>query len=198
MTNFWDERYSTDEYVFGEEPNVFFKSVIDTLKPGKLLVPAAGEGRDAVYAATLGWDVHALDQSSAARTKTLRLAAEMNVSVDFTVCSIEDFIFRDAEYDAAALIYFHLPPSLRRMMLTNTVRSLRKNGMVIIEAFTPKQIGNTSGGPSEPERLLTKEILLNELGMLKVVMCEELTTVLAEGNGHSGTAEIVRFIGTLP
>ena len=35
MDNFWDQRYSSFEYVYGKEPNVFFKSEIDKLKPGK-------------------------------------------------------------------------------------------------------------------------------------------------------------------
>ncbi len=196
MANFWDERYSAEEYIFGKGPNVFFKSVIDTMKPGKILVPAAGEGRDAVYAATLGWDVHAVDQSITGKEKALRLAAEQGVSIHYSVESIEETDLSDGSFDAVAMIYFHLPPPLRSELHRKLPAALRPNGTVIIEAFTPAQIGNTSGGPTEPERLLTKEIILNELGTLKLIHCEEITTELAEGTGHSGKAEVVRFIGT--
>lgn len=61
MKAFWDERYLAEEYIYGEKPSAFFKQVIDTLPPGKALIPGAGEGRDAMYAASLGWNVHSFD-----------------------------------------------------------------------------------------------------------------------------------------
>lgn len=195
MANFWDDRYSAEEYIFGKEPNVFFKSVIDTLKPGKILVPAAGEGRDAVYAATLGWDVYAVDQSITGKEKAERLAVERGVSIHYTVQSIEETVLSDGTFDAIALIYFHLPPPVRKELHHRLPSALRPNGTVIIEAFTPAQIENTSGGPKEPDRLLTKEILMNELSTLKIEICEEITTELSEGTGHAGKADVIRFIG---
>lgn len=195
MANFWDERYSAEEYIFGKEPNAFFKSVIDRMEPGRILVPAAGEGRDAVYAATLGWDVLAVDQSITGKEKAMRLAAERGVTIRYDVQSIEETDLLSANFDAVALIYFHLPPALRQELHKRLPSALRPNGTVIIEAFTPKQIGNTSGGPTEPERLLTKEILMQELGTLKIMQCEEVSTELAEGTGHVGKAEVVRFVG---
>ena len=194
MANFWDERYSAEEYIFGKGPNVFFRSVIDKMKPGKILVPAAGEGRDAVYAATLGWDVLAVDQSSTGKEKAMRLAAENGVTIRYDVQSIEETDLSDGSFDAVAMIYFHLPPPLRRELHRKLPAALRPNGTMIIEAFTPKQIGNTSGGPTEPERLLTKEILTTELGTLKIMQCEEVSTELAEGSGHVGIANVLRFV----
>lgn len=51
---FWNERYSANETVYGDKPNKFFKQFIDTHKPGKILLPAEGEGRNALYAASKG------------------------------------------------------------------------------------------------------------------------------------------------
>ncbi len=56
-TEFWDIRYSDSEYAYGTEPNVYFKSFIDTHSSGKILLPGEGEGRNAVYAAVKGWEV---------------------------------------------------------------------------------------------------------------------------------------------
>lgn len=196
MATFWDERYSTEEYVFGKDPNVFFKSVIDTLPPGRIFVPAAGEGRDAVYAAERGWNVSALDLSTSGREKAMRLAAERNVTISYTVGSIEQEAWATQTYDAAALIYFHLPPMIRQEMFRTLITALQPNGTLIIEAFTPRQIGNGSGGPSDPELLLSKEILTAELGQLTIVQCEEVRIELAEGKGHAGKADVVRFVGT--
>tara|TARA_R100001377_G_C3182541_1_gene107226 strand:+ start:629 stop:811 length:183 start_codon:yes stop_codon:yes gene_type:complete len=44
---------------YGTEPNDFFKQQIDKLKPGKILIPEEGEGRNAVYAASQGWKLMA-------------------------------------------------------------------------------------------------------------------------------------------
>ena len=90
MVNAWDEKYAMEEYRFGKEPNTFFKSVLDTLDAGKILIPAAGEGRDAVYAATKGWDVYAFDLSS----DLLRACIPQHcIAARFALFGSLDFIF---------------------------------------------------------------------------------------------------------
>jgi hypothetical protein len=70
MTNgFWDKRYSEEKFAYGREPNLYFKQKIDVLELGKLLLPGEGQGRNAVYAAKLGWQVTAIDLSSAAKQR---------------------------------------------------------------------------------------------------------------------------------
>jgi hypothetical protein len=65
MSNTWNERYSKTEYVYGEIPNVFFAAQLGTLQPGNIILPCEGEGRNAVYAASQGWNVEAFDSSEA-------------------------------------------------------------------------------------------------------------------------------------
>ena len=66
MQEFWDQRFDIKEFVYGRHPNAFFKDFIDHHKAGSLLLPAEGEGRNAVYAALKGkmdgpsGDLHAL------------------------------------------------------------------------------------------------------------------------------------------
>ena len=76
MKDFWNERYASTEYVYGKEPNQYFKQILCSLSPGKILLPAEGEGRNAVYAASLGWQVYAYDFSERAYKKAMALAAE--------------------------------------------------------------------------------------------------------------------------
>lgn len=83
MKEFWDERYAVDEYVYGKEANLFLQSKLVGIEPGKALFPAEGEGRNAVFAATLGWDVTAFDISSSAKIKADKLAEEKDVSIDY-------------------------------------------------------------------------------------------------------------------
>jgi 2-polyprenyl-3-methyl-5-hydroxy-6-metoxy-1,4-benzoquinol methylase len=189
----WNERYSTDEYVFGKEPNEYLKKMIDTLPAGKILIPAAGEGRDAVYAAKSGWEVMAFDQSCVARDKALLLAKNNGVEINFVVTDVEDFEMKENEYDAIAVIFFHLPSTLRSSFFKKIPGSLKKGGYLIVEAFSPKQLNNTSGGPKETDLFLSAELLAKEFHTLTIIENNEVEIDLSEGDGHVGKADVVRF-----
>lgn len=59
----WNSRYSDTAYAYGKSPNQFLKEQLEKLPIGNILFPAEGEGRNAVFAATLGWKVSAFDIS---------------------------------------------------------------------------------------------------------------------------------------
>jgi 2-polyprenyl-3-methyl-5-hydroxy-6-metoxy-1,4-benzoquinol methylase len=191
----WNERYAKETFAFGKSPNLYFKSIIDSLPPGKMLVPGAGEGRDAVYAAKLGWEVHAFDLSHIGQQKALKLAAEEKVSLRFEVLDAAHFDFNQSPYDLIAMVYFHLPEELRKYFFANLHQTLNPAGKVLIEAFNPKQLRYTSGGPKDPKMLLTPEILAEELIFLKPIECYEAQIVLDEGFQHQGEAQVVRYLG---
>ncbi len=105
---FWNERFSTDKYIYGKNPNKFFKEQIDKLKPGRLLLLGEGEGRNSVYAAIKGWEVDAVDFSQTAKEKALKLAKKNNVNINYTISNLTDFIPRENCYDAN-WFNFHSP-----------------------------------------------------------------------------------------
>ncbi|PKP22979.1 MAG: SAM-dependent methyltransferase [Bacteroidetes bacterium HGW-Bacteroidetes-21] len=191
----WDVRYEREDYVFGKEPNVYFKEKISTLNPGKILVPAAGEGRDAVYAAMLGWDVHAFDLSVVGKEKAFKLAREMKVEMVFDILNISDFTYPENTYNAVAMTYFHLSPLLRKIVYANIYKVLKPGGVLIIEAFNPEQLKNNSGGPKDETLLISKQILEQELQGLRAIECFEKDIELSEGGGHVGKASVVRYFG---
>ena len=63
MKEFWDQRYAAAAYAYGESPNLWYKSRLELLTPGRILLPADGEGRNGVFAASLGWEVVSFDIS---------------------------------------------------------------------------------------------------------------------------------------
>ena len=81
----WDERYANDEYAFGIQPNEYFKEQLEKFDAGTILLAAEGEGRNAVFAARLGWKVFAFDISSEGKKKALHLAEKNNVTIDYQV-----------------------------------------------------------------------------------------------------------------
>jgi len=198
MIKLWDLRYSKPEYAYGKEPNKYFEYAIKNLTPGKLLLPAEGEGRNAVYAAKKGWRVTALDFSVQARDKALKLARERKVKIDYIVSPIEKFVFPENEFDAAALIYAHFPPLQRVNIHNSVVNSLKSGGALVIEAFSKKQIKNSTGGPKELSLLYDLNDILNDFKSMIIEVAIETETELSEGEYHKGKADIIRLIARKP
>ena len=199
MTNFdnefWDERFSTDEYIYGKNPNKFFKEQIDKVKPGRLLLLGEGEGRNSVYAAIKGWKVDAVDFSRAAKEKALKLAKNNSVNINYTVSNLVGFIPRENYYDFIGLVFIHLKPDLRKVVHKRIVNSLKNNRHIILEAFEKDQLGKNSGGPQNKEMLYSKKELENDFRDLRIHLLEKGTVFLDEGNKHKGNASVIKFVG---
>ncbi|MBN1634400.1 MAG: class I SAM-dependent methyltransferase [Ignavibacteria bacterium] len=193
MKEHWDYKYSASEYIYGKNPNEYFKYILDTLEPGKLLLPSEGEGRNAVYAAKKGWSVTAVDFSIKAKEKALKLAEENNVKINYVISHVEKFIFPEKKYDAVALIYAHYPPDLRTLIHSSVVKSLKPGGTLILEAFNKKQINNNTGGPKDLSLLYNTKILNNDFHYMITKELNELEIELGEGKHHEGKADIIRL-----
>jgi len=193
--DFWNSRYSEVEYSYGIKPNEFFKLEIDKLKQGKALFLGEGEGRNSVYAAILGWNVDAVDFSEAAKEKALELAKQNNAEINYTVCDLSDYNFPEEKYDLVVMIFLHLPAELTKRVFRNAIESLKKNGLLLIEAFNKNQIKNNSGGPKNVELLYDENDFKELTYNLEQIVLESQKIILTEGEYHSGIADVIRFIG---
>ncbi len=191
---FWNERFGNEEYIYGKRPNTFFKEQIDKLKPGSILLPAEGEGRNAIYAASQGWDVVAFDISEKGKEKALRLAAENQFSIHYKITDVLQFQ-SDAQFDAIGLCYAHFPAEIRNQAHLHLMQFLKSDGIVIFEAFSKAQLGNASGGPKNKEMLFSVEEIKTEFPQLNFKLLREENIELSEGNHHQGIAEVIRFVG---
>ncbi|WP_108424826.1 class I SAM-dependent methyltransferase [Flagellimonas amoyensis] len=192
--DFWNERYGEEEYVYGIQPNEFFKEQINKLKPGKILLPAEGEGRNAIYAASLGWDVVAFDISEKGREKALGLAADKQVKIYYSISDVLEF-HSDSQFDAMGLCYAHFPAEIRKQAHLHLMQFLKPDGIVIFEAFAKAQMGKASGGPKNKEMLFSIEEVKTEFPDLDFKLLKEKTIELSEGNYHKGKAEVIQFMG---
>ena len=135
MAAFWDDSYSKEAYAYGEEPNHYLQEQLLKLKPGSILFPAEGEGRNAVFAAQLGWSVAAFDISKEGQRKAMQLAAKNKASIDYAVGDLSSLHYSPNQFDAIALIYSHFPPSLTSQYHRTFDKLLKINGVIIFEAF---------------------------------------------------------------
>jgi 2-polyprenyl-3-methyl-5-hydroxy-6-metoxy-1,4-benzoquinol methylase len=195
-SNFWDERYSAEEYVYGKKPNQFFKEQLQRIiPPGKLLMPGEGEGRNAVYAAGLGWKVDAFDQSAVAKQKALKLAKENKVAINYSNIEIAKFTPQKKIYDCAAVIFVHLASDIRSEFHKKIIDTIKLNGKLILELFSKNQFGNNSGGPQDLTMLSSVQEIENDFKQMKTILLKEETIFLEEGEKHSGQASVIRFVG---
>lgn len=195
---FWNQRYAETAFAYGEEPNAFFAEQLKRLTPGQLLLPAEGEGRNAVFAARQGWQVTAFDLSATAKEKCTQLAAKHQVAVHFEIDDAALFLYGEEKYDAIALVFAHFPPELRWQVHQQAAAALKPGGMLILEAFTPAQLHYNSGGPKEISMLYTASTLRQDFHPLQVQYCEEVLTTLDEGPYHQGMAAVVRLVAKKP
>lgn len=191
---FWDQRYKEHEAVYGYHPNKFLKLFIDLHHPGSILLPAEGEGRNAVYAAAKGWKVDAFDYSVVARNKALSLAEKSGLSINYFTEQIEQFN-AEKQYDVVALIYVHLPPELRKRFHQEILKSIKPGGFLVLEAFSKDQLNYHSGGPSDESLLYDTKMLCADFAGLQIVNCEQKIVQLDEGQFHNGKASVIRLTG---
>ena len=196
----WNDRYSSEEFAYGEQPNIYFAEQLEKLDVGTILFPAEGEGRNAVHAAKLGWTVSAFDISIEGKNKALRLAATNNVKIDYQVGELETLNYHAEQFDAIALIYAHFPAGIKSSIHQTLDKYLRKNGVIIFEAFSKKHVdyiakNENVGGPKDIASLFSIEELRSDFANYEVIELEEKEIELSEGSFHNGKGSVIRFVG---
>jgi ubiquinone/menaquinone biosynthesis C-methylase UbiE len=199
-TSKWDERYRDSEYAYGEQPNKYLEEQLGKLPVGKILFPAEGEGRNAVFAARQGWQVSAYDISNEGQKKALQLAQKNHVSIDYQVGALQTLEYREGQFDAIALIYAHFPADIKSALHKELDKYLRKGGTVIFEAFSKTHItfnekNEKVGGPRDIASLFSVEEIRNDFHNYEIIELMEKEIELHEGLYHNGRASVIRFVG---
>ncbi|MEL6976564.1 MAG: methyltransferase domain-containing protein [Bacteroidota bacterium] len=196
----WNERYAAKEFAYGTEPNEFLKVNLQNLMPGKILFGAEGEGRNAIYAAKLGWDVSAFDISTAGKNKALALAKENNITLKYKIGQLPELEYENESFDAIALIYAHFPPNLKSKYHQLLSKKLKKGGVIILEAFGKSHLKYREqnpkiGGPATIEALFSVAELKADFEGYHIIELVEKEVELKEGLYHNGVGSVVRFVG---
>lgn len=194
----WDERYRESGYIYGTAPNAFLESVVDRLPLGKILMLAEGEGRNAVYLASLGYQVTAVDGSAVGLRKAAELAHVRGVAITAIVADLDGFRIEPAAWDGIVSCYCHLPPAIRVPLHRQVVSALRPGGVLVLEGFSTEQLANDTGGPKSLDMLLELDVLKQELNGLEFVHAVTLERDVKEGRGHTGIASVVQLLGVKP
>lgn len=198
--NMWDNRYKEEGHAYGKEPNMFFKEWLQKSKPGSILMPADGEGRNGVFAAKSGWEVTSFDLSTEGKSKALELAKESHVTLDYIVGDLEQLKFERESFDAIGLIYAHFTADKKSLLHRKLDSYLKPGGIIILEAFSKKHLHLINlnpkvGGPKDIDMLFSIAEIKADFENYDVSILEEKEILLEEGRYHAGNGSVVRFVG---
>ena len=195
----WDKRFSTPDYVFGEEPNAFLVSQAALLGKGHALALADGEGRNSVWLAKQGFTVDAFDFSAPAIVKAQALADKHTVQVNFSCSAWQNFDWKPAHYDLVAGIFFQFATPEERAVLFEKIKdSLKPGGLLIIQGYGKNQLKFNTGGPGKLDHLYDDALMREAFVGYDVLVCNTYETTIQEGAGHSGMSALVGFVARKP
>ena len=199
--SFWDSRYGEEGFAYGKSPNDFLLAQASQITPSaSVLCLAEGEGRNAVFLAEQGHAVTGVDSCEVGLSKALALALERAVDSRFTTvtCDLAEYDLGVNKWDCVVSIFAHLPQPLRTKVHAAVVASLKSSGVLILEAYTPKQLEFKTGGPQTVDMAMTLDDLKVEFAGLDFVVAEEKVREVHEGRYHNGTSAVVQIIGRKP
>lgn len=193
----WNARYgTTDELLFGEEPNVFLRSQQGLLRPGMhALAVADGEARNGVWLAEQGLEVLSIDVSETAHEKAARLAVSRGVSIDLRLADALEWDWPAEEFDLVVAIFIQFAgPEEREVLFSGMKKALKKGGILLLEGYRPEQIGYGTGGPPFVENLYTEDMLRHAFSDFEILRLDSYEAEIREGRAHSGMSALIDLV----
>lgn len=196
----WNERFATEEFVFGKAPSQFLVAQQAYLEPGMTaLAVADGEGRNSVYMAEKGLSVTAMEAAPNAIAKGRALAADRGVEVDFVEADIFAWDWDAVQFDLVAGIFFQfMGAEARAGVFDGMKRAVKPGGLMMIHGYTPKQLDYGTGGPKDEENLYTEALLADAFDGWEILRLEAYEAELDEGAGHAGMSALIDLIARKP
>jgi SAM-dependent methyltransferase len=198
-SNFWDERYKSDAYLYGAEPNDFLREHADLFRPGgRVLSLAEGEGRNAVFLAEQGCAVHGVDFSFEGQAKALDLAKARGVAIDYLLADLTCYDMGDGRWDAVVSIFCHLASRDRPPLYSAIRTALKPGGIFLLEGYNSGQLSYSTGGPTDADYLTSLDLLIEAFDGFEIVLARDVVHDIREGLGHTGSGSVTQFIVRKP
>ena len=194
---YWNERYATEGFVFGTDPNEFVRDLLGDAPPGRVLDLGCGQGRNAIWLAELGHEVTGIDQSDVAIEQARALAVEAGVAITFLAADLVDWAPEPEAFDIVLLSYLQLEAARRVIAHHKAVEALAPGGTLFYIAHHPDNLTEGYGGPQLREVMAAPEELAVDFAALDITRNEAVTR-LVEVGGETHHALDVLLIATKP
>ncbi len=195
LAAFWNARYAGDDYAYGTAPNDFLVASAGLLPAGlPVLCLADGEGRNGVWLASRGFDVTSLDVAQQGLDKAQALAQRAGVTLRTLCADVTRHELGEGRWGSIVSIFLHLPQRARAALLGRCVRALVPGGVFVFEAYGKRQVEFRTGGPPEPQLLVSLDDVVDELAGLEIVHRFDGVRAVHEGTHHHGDAHVVQVV----
>ena len=169
----WNERYAGSEYLWDVGPNQFVERYLGGIAAGTAIDLGAGEGRNAVWLATRGWEDVAVDFSQVGLDKAARLAADRAVSERVTLVNADVLTWEpSAPVDLVVIAYLQIAPADRRLALEHASTWPRPGGRLFLVAHDRSNVEHGYGGPSDPDHCYDLDEVIASLRGLEIEAAE--------------------------
>ncbi len=189
----WNERYASTEFAYGTEPNLFLVQNAKLLT-SPVLSLAEGEGRNAVFLASLGLDVLGVDGSDVGLAKAQKLAASRGLTIRTEVADLASYEPPENHYGSVISISAHFPSHVRNKLYPLVERSLKPGGVILLESYAKSQLSRNTGGPKDIDLLMEVAELEKQFSNCEPTLAQEIEREVIEGKFHTGLAHVVQFI----
>jgi tellurite methyltransferase len=179
----WDERYREGRGMPDEPSALLVENRALLPAGGRALDIAMGSGRNALYLASMGFQVTGVDVSEVAVAICREKAASLGLAVEAIVADLGDYRLPQDRYDL--ILNFHY---LQRSLAGPIVRALKRGGVLVFETFTIDQI-QYSYGPKDPSFLLSPGELQKMFAGLETLLYYE--GIIAGDRGPRAVAQLI-------
>lgn len=160
----WDERYRASERLWSAGPNQFVEDRLSDREAGEGLDLASGEGRNAIWLASQGWKMTAVDFSGVA----LERGREQSDDVDFVEADV--FTWEpEGTFDLILIAYLHVEAEPLADLVERAIGWLNPGGELFMIGHDLSNLDEGVGGPQVPEILWDLDLMLEWLGDLKLI-----------------------------
>ena len=167
----WDQRYAENQQ-WSTGPNVLVAELLGGLPPGDAVDLAAGEGRHALWLASLGWRVTAVDFSDVGLGRGRSQPGAERVT--WVTADVLEWAAEPHSLDLVLVAYLHIPEPQMTDLLTRAVGWLRPGGRFLLLGHDVDNIASGVGGPQEPAILHSVERLRPVADLLEVDRLEQV------------------------
>jgi len=126
-------------------------------------------------------------------------AARHGVHVAFELVDVRNWRWPPSAFDAVVSVFIQFAaPAERAQLFTGFVTTLRPNGVLVLQGYTPKQLQYKTGGPPQAEHMYTRPMLREAVAGLEIVHVREHDDVLSEGTKHVGLSALIDLVARKP
>jgi len=169
----WDRAYASCELTWSVEPHPHVEEELADLPSGRAVELGCGEGRQAIWLASRGWQVSAVDLSRVAVDRGRKITERHGVDIDWVVADVLDYD-PPAPVDLAVIIYLHVHRGELAGVLGKAAVALSPGSTLFVLGWDRQNFTGGIGGPRPPEVLYSVDDLVGATAGLRVVRAERV------------------------